>query len=283
MWPTSRRRPALDARPRPLRARRDQRIRPRRRRAARLPPDPTSRLTSSAPCSDGRPGRSPQTAVRARRRSPQPTRGIRSSDRSARSPPTSGQVRFTRAWRVDPAGWQVAAQFDDGAPGGAGTRRGERTGGAVCVRPRSPLERFPAASVVRAVCRRDCPARRGAQRVEADEFVVGRTPAGVSARAGPAPACRTAACRRQCRCARVRHRRDDASGLRRRCSIRFPRRTATGGARGADRVPSEPVAVRIVPDAGDARGRVVHRESLMTTECRAARAAALGASADGGS
>ncbi len=94
-----------------------------------------------------------------------------------------GQVRFTRTWRVDPSGWQVAAHFDDGAP--AVLERAEGSGRVVLFA--SDLDRrwndFPlhpsfvpfVVETVRHV---------GARRVEADEFVVGRTPAGLNAEPG---------------------------------------------------------------------------------------------------
>ena len=94
-----------------------------------------------------------------------------------------GQVRFTRTWRVDPSGWQVAAHFDDGTP--AVLERAEGSGRVVLFA--SDLDRrwndFPlhpsfVPFVVEAV------RHVAARRVEADEFVVGRTPAGVSAEPG---------------------------------------------------------------------------------------------------
>lgn len=94
-----------------------------------------------------------------------------------------GQVRFTRAWKVEPSGWQVAAQFDDGAP--AVLERAE--GGGRVVLFASDLDRrwndFPlhpsfvpfVVETVRHVA---------ARRVEADEFAVGRAPAGISGEPG---------------------------------------------------------------------------------------------------
>ncbi len=176
-----------------------------------------------------------------------------------------GQVRFTRAWRVDPAGWRVAAQFDDGAP--AVLERAEGSGRVVLFA--SDLDRrwndFPlhpsfVPFVVESV------RHVAARRVEASEFIVGRTPAGVSAEPGlhrladgrlvavnvdareSATAAMTPA---------------EFAGM---LEPVRPGRTATGRPRRADRVPSESVAVRIVPDAGDAGDRVVHRESVMASE-----------------
>ncbi|HZB24736.1 MAG TPA: hypothetical protein VE379_01300, partial [Vicinamibacterales bacterium] len=94
-----------------------------------------------------------------------------------------GQVRFTKAWRVDPTGWRVAAHFDDGTP--AVLERAEGSGRVVMFA--SDLDRrwndFPlhpsfvpfVVETVRHVA---------ARRVEADEFIVGRTPSGVAAQPG---------------------------------------------------------------------------------------------------
>lgn len=94
-----------------------------------------------------------------------------------------GQVRFTRAWQMDPSGWQVPAQFDDGRP--AVLERMEGRGRVVLFA--SDLDRrwndFPlhpsfvpfVVETLRHVV---------ARRVEAAEFLVGGTPAGVSAGPG---------------------------------------------------------------------------------------------------
>lgn len=93
-----------------------------------------------------------------------------------------GQVRFTRAWRVEPSGWHVAAHFDDRSP--ALLERQEGAGRVVLFA--SDLDRrwndFPlhptfAPFVVEAV------RHVAARRTETNDFVVGRVPAGVN----PAP------------------------------------------------------------------------------------------------
>ena len=90
-----------------------------------------------------------------------------------------GQVRFSRAWRIDPSGWQVAAHFDDGTP--AVMERAQGEGRVVLFA--SDLDRrwndFPlhpsfvpfVVESVRHVATR---------RVEAHDFLVGRAPAGVT-------------------------------------------------------------------------------------------------------
>jgi hypothetical protein len=94
-----------------------------------------------------------------------------------------GQVRFTRAWRVTPAGWHVAAQFDDGSAAVLERREGQ---GRVVLFA-SDLDRrwndFPlhpsfVPFVVESV--RHVAARRAG----ADHFVVGRVPAGIAAAPG---------------------------------------------------------------------------------------------------
>jgi hypothetical protein len=89
-----------------------------------------------------------------------------------------GQVRFTRAWRVDPAGWHVAAHFDDGSA--AVLERQEGHGRVVLFA--SDLDRrwndFPlhpsfVPFVVEAV------RHISAERTASDEFLVGRLPAGM--------------------------------------------------------------------------------------------------------
>lgn len=94
-----------------------------------------------------------------------------------------GQVRFARAWRVNPSGWHAAAHFDDGTP--AMLERAEGAGRVVLFT--SDLDRrwndFPlhpsfvpfAVEAVRHVA---------ARRVDADDFMVGRAPAGVDATPG---------------------------------------------------------------------------------------------------
>lgn len=94
-----------------------------------------------------------------------------------------GNVRFSRAWRVDPGGWHVAARFDDGAP--ALLERAEGEGRVVLFA--SDLDRrwndFPLhpafvpfiAETVRHVALKS---------VDADSFVVGRVPASVAPRPG---------------------------------------------------------------------------------------------------
>lgn len=94
-----------------------------------------------------------------------------------------GQVRFTRAWGLDPAGWRVAAHFDDGRP--AVVERAEGSGRVVLFA--SDLDRrwndFPlhpafvpfVVETVRHVA---------ARRVEPVEFIVGRTPPGVGVNPG---------------------------------------------------------------------------------------------------
>lgn len=89
-----------------------------------------------------------------------------------------GQVRFTRAWRVDPTGWHVAAHFDDGSP--AVLERQEGAGRVVLFT--SDLDRrwndFPlhpsfVPFVVESV------RHVASRRTQVEEFVVGRVPAGV--------------------------------------------------------------------------------------------------------
>ena len=89
-----------------------------------------------------------------------------------------GSVRFSRAWRIDPAGWQVTARFDDGSP--ALLERAEGEGRIVLFA--SDLDRrwndFPVhpsfvpfvTETVRHVALKN---------VEPDAFVVGRVPASV--------------------------------------------------------------------------------------------------------
>ena len=89
-----------------------------------------------------------------------------------------GAVRFNRTWRVDPAGWNVAARFDDGAP--ALLERAEGEGRVVLFA--SDLDRrwndFPVqpsfvpfvAEAVRHVA---------LTAVEPDAFLIGRVPASV--------------------------------------------------------------------------------------------------------
>lgn len=94
-----------------------------------------------------------------------------------------GQVRFTRAWRVGPSDWHVAAHFDDGSA--AVLERQEGQGRVVLFA--SDLDRrwndFPlhpsfVPFVVESV------RHVAARRAEADDFVVGRVPAGVPATPG---------------------------------------------------------------------------------------------------
>lgn len=94
-----------------------------------------------------------------------------------------GQVRFTRAWQVDGAGWHVAARFDDGSP--ALLERAHGNGRVVLFA--SDLDRrwndFPlhpmfvpfAVETVRHVASRT---------TEPAEFTVGRVPAGIQADPG---------------------------------------------------------------------------------------------------
>nr|MDQ3420152.1 hypothetical protein [Acidobacteriota bacterium] len=94
-----------------------------------------------------------------------------------------GQVRFTRAWRLDPSGWQVPAQFDDGRP--AVMERVEGSGRVVLFA--SDLDRrwndFPLhPSFVPFVV--ETLRHVAARRTESDEFILGRAPAGVSAEPG---------------------------------------------------------------------------------------------------
>jgi hypothetical protein len=94
-----------------------------------------------------------------------------------------GQVRFTRAWRVAPEGWHVAAHFDDGSP--AVLERPEGQGRVVLFA--SDLDRrwndFPlhpsfVPFVVESI------RHVAARRTERDHFVVGRVPAGFVASPG---------------------------------------------------------------------------------------------------
>lgn len=90
-----------------------------------------------------------------------------------------GQIQFTQAWQVDPADWQVPAQFDDGGP--AVLERVEGRGRVVLFA--SDLDRrwndFPLhPSFVPFVV--ETLRHVAARRVEANEFLVGRTPAGVA-------------------------------------------------------------------------------------------------------
>ncbi len=94
-----------------------------------------------------------------------------------------GQVRFTRAWQLNPLGWQVPAQFDDGRP--AVMERAEGSGRVVLFA--SDLDRrwndFPLhPSFVPFVV--ETLRHVAARRVESDEFLVGRTPFSVSAAPG---------------------------------------------------------------------------------------------------
>jgi hypothetical protein len=94
-----------------------------------------------------------------------------------------GQVRFTRAWQLDPQGWQIAAQFDDGRP--AVMERAEGSGRVVLFA--SDLDRrwndFPLhPSFVPFVV--ETLRHVAARQVEVDQFLVGRTPAGVNAAPG---------------------------------------------------------------------------------------------------
>jgi hypothetical protein len=94
-----------------------------------------------------------------------------------------GSVRFTRGWRVDGAGWHVAARFDDGTP--ALLERQEGEGKVVLFA--SDLDRrwndFPlhpsyvpfVGETLRHIASRT---------IEPDTFVVGRVPAAVSAEPG---------------------------------------------------------------------------------------------------
>ena len=94
-----------------------------------------------------------------------------------------GQARFTRAWRVDPSGWHVAAHFDDGSP--AVLERREGAGRIVLFA--SDVDRrwndFPlhpsfVPFIVESV------RHVASRRIEPDGFVVGRVPAGVNAAPG---------------------------------------------------------------------------------------------------
>ncbi|HVL69927.1 MAG TPA: VWA domain-containing protein [Vicinamibacterales bacterium] len=94
-----------------------------------------------------------------------------------------GNVRFTRAWRVAPDGWHVAARFDDGAPALLERTHGE---GRIVLFA-SDLDRrwndFPlhpafVPFVVEAV------RHVAARAAEPDLFVVGRVPPGVGAEPG---------------------------------------------------------------------------------------------------
>jgi hypothetical protein len=60
-----------------------------------------------------------------------------------------GQVRFDRAWRMSPEGWNVAATFTDRRRPSSGRRH--RPCAPVHIGPGSPLERFSAAPGVRPV------------------------------------------------------------------------------------------------------------------------------------
>jgi hypothetical protein len=94
-----------------------------------------------------------------------------------------GTVRFDRAWRIDPAGWQVAARFDDGTP--ALVERAEGEGRVVLFA--SDLDRrwndFPLhPSFVPFVT--EAVRHVALKTVEPDAFVVGRVPASVSPEPG---------------------------------------------------------------------------------------------------
>jgi hypothetical protein len=94
-----------------------------------------------------------------------------------------GSVRFNRAWRIDGAGWHVAARFDDGTP--AVVERTEGQGRVVVFA--SDLDRrwndFPLHSsfvpfVTEAI------RHVASKTAEPDQFLVGRIPAGMSAEPG---------------------------------------------------------------------------------------------------
>jgi hypothetical protein len=94
-----------------------------------------------------------------------------------------GSVRFSRAWRVNPEGWQLAARFDDGTP--ALAERSEGEGRVVLFA--SDLDRrwndFPLhPSFVPFVT--EAVRHVALKTVEPDAFVVGRVPASVSAEPG---------------------------------------------------------------------------------------------------
>lgn len=94
-----------------------------------------------------------------------------------------GQVRFTRAWRIDPSGWHVAAHFDDGSP--ALLERQEGQGRIVLFA--SDLDRrwndFPLhPSFVPFVV--ESLRHVAARRAESDDVMVGRVPEGIEGTPG---------------------------------------------------------------------------------------------------
>ena len=180
-----------------------------------------------------------------------------------------GQVRFTRAWRIDAAGWRVVARFDDGSAGAARAGRGTGTCRPLRVGCRSSLERLSAASDVRAV-RRGSGVARGHHRTRTGGLHRRDDPADVPA----APGVHRLASGRLVsvnvdprESSPVAVTATEFDGLIERTDVAPP---AGARSRRTDGAPAEPLAIRIAAHGGRARGRIARGEGLTDGRCRPA-------------